>query len=146
MLITTPDGMVTGFGLVNPKLYGEREAVVPMLAEAKNRPAPGTIDVCDKGFAGADFECTLLTEFGITVVGPARKDEPDHAFPNWLRQRIESVNWPLKGQLGLDQHGARILSGLWTRVIQRLLALNVAIRFNWKIGTPRKRSLIAYDH
>ncbi|MFG1685872.1 hypothetical protein ACGFNP_37310 [Nonomuraea sp. NPDC049269] len=90
-----------------------------MLAEAKNRPAPGTIDVCDKGFAGADFECTLLTEFGITVV---------------------------RGQLGLDQHGARILSGLWTRVIQRLLALNVAIWFNWKIGTPRKRSLIAYDH
>jgi hypothetical protein len=145
MLITAVDGMVTGFGLVNPKLLGEREAVLLMLQEPKNRPEPGTIDVCDKGFAGTEFE-TALDDVGITVVRPARKDEPDHPFPNWLRQRIESVNWTLKGQLGLDQHGARIPSGLWARVVQRLLALNTAIWLNWKIGTDRKRSLIAFDH
>jgi hypothetical protein len=59
---------------------------------------------------------------------------------------IESVNWTLKGQLGLDRHGARIPSGLWARVIQQLLALNAVVWLNWKIGTDRKRSLIAYDH
>jgi hypothetical protein len=80
------------------------------------------------------------------VLRPARKDEPDHHFPHWLRQRIESVNWTLKGQLGLDRHGARTPTGLWTRVLQRLLALNTAIWFNWKIHANRKRSLIAYDH
>lgn len=146
ILITTPDGLVTGFGLVNPKLYGEREAVLLLLAQAKNRPRPGTIDVCDKGFAGADFEAAQLTEFGITLLRPARKDEPDRQFPNWLRQRIESVNWTLKGQLGLDRHGGRVISGLWARVVQRLLALNAVIWFNWKIDTPSKRSMIAYDH
>jgi len=146
LLITAPDGMVTGFGLANPRLYGEREAVLLMLEQPKNQPEPGTIDVCDKGFAGKDFEAALLQEYGITVVRPARKDEPDRHFPNWLRQRIESVNWTLKGQLGLDRHGARVPSGLWTRVVQRLLALNTVIWLNWKIGTDSKRSLIAYDH
>lgn len=28
MLICAPDAMVTGFGLANPKLHGEREAVL----------------------------------------------------------------------------------------------------------------------
>jgi hypothetical protein len=32
------------------------------------------------------------------------------------------------------------------RIVQRLLALNAAIWFNWQIGAPVKRSLIAYDH
>ena len=36
--------------------------------------------------------------------------------------------------------------GLWARVVQRLLALNAVIWFNWQIGAPVKRSLIAYDH
>jgi hypothetical protein len=37
-------------------------------------------------------------------------------------------------------------AGLWVRVVQRLLALNAAIWFNWQIGAPTKRSLLAYDH
>jgi hypothetical protein len=31
-------------------------------------------------------------------------------------------------------------------VLQRLLALNAVIWFNWQISAPVKRSLIAYDH
>jgi hypothetical protein len=30
--------------------------------------------------------------------------------------------------------------------VQRLLALNAVIWFNWQIGAPVKRSLIACDH
>ena len=51
-----------------------------------------------------------------------------------------------KNQLGLERHGGRVPAGLWARVVQRLLALNVAIWFNWRIGAPVKRSLISYDH
>ncbi len=29
---------------------------------------------------------------------------------------------------------------VWARVVQRLLALNAAIWFNWQIGAPVKRS------
>jgi hypothetical protein len=32
------------------------------------------------------------------------------------------------------------------RIVQRLLALNAAIWFNWQIDAPVKRSLIACDH
>nr|WP_165340674.1 hypothetical protein [Streptomyces ureilyticus] len=82
MLLCAPDGAVTGFGLVNPKLVKEREAALLMFAEPKNRPWPGTLDVCDKGFAGADFAAELA-EWGITIVRPARKDEPDDlSFPD----------------------------------------------------------------
>jgi hypothetical protein len=147
LLLTTPDGTVTGFGLANPKQLGERQAVVAMLgAVAANRPAPGTLLVGDKGFAGCDFQ-TALAELELGMVRPARNDEPDvGVFPNWLRQRIEAIIWTLKHQLGLDRHGGRIPAGLWTRVVQRLLALNAAIWFNWQIGAPTKRSLVAYDH
>jgi hypothetical protein len=96
MLLTAPDGVITGFGLVNPKLYSEREAMLLLLTVPQNRPAPGTLDICDKGFAGHDFEHALLHDYGITVLRPAHKDEPAHDFPNWLRQRIESVNWTLR--------------------------------------------------
>jgi hypothetical protein len=147
LLVCTPDGTVTGFGLANPKLVGEREAVLAMLGGVPaNRPAPGTLLVADKGFAGHDFQ-VALAGLDLVIVSPARKDEVDlGGFPNWLRQRIEAIIWTLKHQLGLDRPGGRSPAGLWTRVTQRLLALNAAIWFNWQIGAPVKRSLIAYDH
>ena len=67
-------------------------------------------------------------------------------FPNWLRQRVEAIIWTLKNEPGLERHGGRIPAGLRARIVQRLLALNAAIWFNWQIGAPVKRSLIAYDH
>jgi hypothetical protein len=147
LLVTTPEGTVTGFGLANPKLVGERQALAAMLgAVVANRPAPGTLLVGDKGFAGRDVQ-VFLHAMGLALVRPARSDEPDPGlFPNWLRQRIEAIIWTLKHQLGLDRPGGRIPAGLWTRVVQRLLALNAAIWFNWQIGAPVKRSLVAYDH
>jgi hypothetical protein len=147
LLVCTPEGTVTGFGLANPKLVGEREAVLAMLGGVPaNRPAPGTLLVGDKGFAGHDFQAALAG-LDLVIVRPARADEPDGGgFPNWLRQRIEAIIWTLKHQLGLDRPGGRIPAGLWARVVQRLLALNAAIWFNWQIGAPVKRSLIAYDH
>jgi hypothetical protein len=147
LLICTPQGTVTGFGLANPKLVGEREAVVGMLQRVPaNRPAPGTLLVGDKGFAGGDFQ-VALAGLELALVRPARADELDPGvFPGWLRQRIEAIIWTLKHQLGLDRPGGRIPAGLWARVVQRLLALNAAIWFNWQIGAPVKRSLVAYDH
>jgi hypothetical protein len=81
------------------------------------------------------------TPYGIRD-GQGEKARP---FPNWLRQRIEAI-WALKNQLGLERHGGRVPAGLWARIVQRLLALNAAIWFNWQIGAPVKRSLIAYAH
>ena len=147
--ICTCDGTVTGFGLANPKLYGEREAARKMLTDQPaNRPASGTAVVTDKGLSGEETEEFFASDdLQLTLVRPARKDEKQpRQFPNWLRQRVEAIIWTLKNQLGLERHGGRIPAGLWARIIQRLLALNAVIWHNWMIGAPVKRSLIAYDH
>jgi hypothetical protein len=149
ILICTCEGTVTGFGLANPKLFGEREQACTMLRDQPaNRPAPGTAVVTDKGLSGEDFEEFFTgPDLGLVLVRPARKDEKTpRYFPNWLRQRIEAIIWTLKSQLGLERHGGRGPAGLWARIVQRLLALNAAIWHNWQIGAPVKRSLIAYDH
>jgi hypothetical protein len=147
LLITTVDGTVTGFGLANPKLLGEREQTRQILTrQPANRPAPRTAVVTDKGLSGQDTE-QFFTDLGLTLIRPARRDEKTpRPFPNWLRQRIEAIIWTLKNQLGLEDHGGRVPAGLWARIVQRLLALNAAIWHNWTIGAPVKRSLIAYDH
>jgi hypothetical protein len=149
LLICTCEGTVTGFGLANPKLYGEREQARLLLErQPANRPRPGTAVVTDKGLSGGDTEAFFASpELGLTLLRPARKDEKTpRLFPNWLRQRVEAIIWTLKNQLGLERHGGRVPAGLWARVVQRLLALNAAIWHNWQIGAPVKRSLIAYDH
>lgn len=146
LLVVTCEGTTTGFGLANPKLAGERQALLRLLDLPANNPVPGTVLVSDKGLAGHQVE-TALASKQLLLLRPARTDEPDPGrFPAWLRQRVEAIIWTLKHQLGLDRHGGRIPSGLWARVVQRLLALNAVIWFNWQIGAPTKRSLIAYDH
>ncbi len=149
LIMCTCDGTVTGFGLANPKLFGERQQARQMLEhQPANRPAPGTAVVTDKGLSGEETEEYFASdELGLTLIRPARKDEKEpRYFPNWLRQRVEAIIWTLKNQLGLERHGGRAPAGLWARIIQRLLALNAAIWHNWLIGAPVKRSLIAYDH
>ena len=149
LLICTCDGTVTGFSLANPKLAGERDQARQTLErQPANRPAPGSAVVTDKGLSGKDTEDFFAgDDLQLTLIRPARKDEKQpRPFPNWLRQRVEAIIWTLKHQLGLERHGGRIPAGLWTRIIQRLLALNAVIWFNWMIGAPVKRSLIAYDH
>jgi hypothetical protein len=149
LLICTCEGTVTGFGLANPKLVGERQQARQLLKDRPaNRPAPGTAIVTDKGLAGEGTEAFFASPgLELTLLRPARKDETaPRYFPNWLRQRVEAIIWTLKRQLGLERHGGRVPAGLWARIVQRLLALNAAIWFNWQIGAPVKRSLIAYDH
>lgn len=144
MLVTTPEGAVAAFSLAHPKELDERKQALHLLHVQQVAPAPGPI-VCDKGFAGAGIEAAAA-ELGYTLIRPARADEPDRAFPGWLRQRIEAIIWTLKNQLGLERHAARTTKGLWARTCQRICALNAAIWHNWLIDAPVKRSLIAYDH
>jgi len=146
LLLVTADGLVTGFVLFSPKQYGELEAARLMLAVPANRPGPGTTIVADKGFRSRAF-AGELRELGLTLVREPYENETDPGvYPHWLRQRVESVIESLKGQLGIEHRGAHQPDGLFTRVIQRLLALNTVIWHNWRIGAAYKRSLIAYDH
>jgi hypothetical protein len=77
MLICTCEGTVTGCGLANPKLSGERDQARQMLTDQPaNRPAPGTAVVTGKGLAGEDTQAFFAgPELGLTLIRPARKDQ-----------------------------------------------------------------------
>lgn len=142
-LFTTPDGAVAAWALADPKL-GDREVAEAMLE--LEPPRPGLVIVADKGYAGREFE-DRIRELDAVLVRPDRRDEARrHGKLAWIRQRIESVNDTLKGQLGLEQHGGRTDLGVFVRVAQRLLALTAGVWHNWLIDAPCKRSLVAYDH
>ena len=75
LLICTCDGTVTGFGLANPKLCGEREQARQMLKDQPaNRPAPGTAVVTDKGLSGQETEAFFASgDLGLALIRPAAK-------------------------------------------------------------------------
>jgi hypothetical protein len=142
-LLTTADGAVVAWCLADPKL-GDREVARAMLEHSP--PRPGLLIVADKGYAGQEFE-DFVRELEAVHVRPDRRDERRrYGKLGWIRQRIESINDTLKGQLGLEEHGGRTHLGVFVRVAQRLLALTAGVWHNWLIGAPDKRSLVAYDH
>jgi Transposase DDE domain len=144
-VLAAPDGLPVAWCLANPKL-GEREVVAAMLDHERGRLQPGLVILADKGFAGRDFE-QLVAGYGAVLVRPDRADEPRrHGSLGRWRQWIESAFDTLKDQLGLERHQGGTLAGVYVRVAQRLLALAAAIWWNWEIGVPDKRSLVAYDH
>lgn len=144
-VLATPDGLPVAWCLATPKL-GEREVVAAMLDHERPRLRPGLLILGDKGFAGRQFE-QLVAAHGAVLLRPDRADEPHRlgSLGRW-RQWIESTFDTLKDQLGLERHRGRTLAGVYVRVAQRLLALAAAIWWNWQIGAPDKRSLLAYDH
>ena len=148
-LVCAPAGMPMLWALADPKL-GEREVLAAMLEVDAElvRERPGLLLITDKGFASRPFERSLSAQ-GITLLRPSRKQEvlrPGEPMLKKVRQLIESINDTLKGQLDLEQHGARTIEGVAVRVAQRVLALAAAIWHNFRTGQAVSRSLTSYDH
>jgi hypothetical protein len=142
-LLSTPDGMPIAWCLATPKL-GEREVAEALLDSEV--VAPGQLIVTDKGFSGRSME-DHVAELGARLVRPDRNGEPARfGALGGVRQWIESVFDTFKGQLSLEEHGGRTCAGVYVRVAQRLLALAATLWWNWTVGAPTKRSLVAYDH
>ena len=134
-LLGAPDGTIVDFDLVAAN-SGEREAALALL---QANPIAGTTIVCDKGFAGADFEAAVR-ELRALLLRPSRTDEPDRPTPpiGWIRQRIESIVNSLKDQLQLERHGGRTPAGLLARITARILALRACINLNQHLGRPSR--------
>lgn len=144
-LVCAGDGMPVMWCLADPKI-GEREVLAALLDHNQHLIRDRQVLLADKGFAGKDFKARTES-MGLSLLRPDRKDETyRNGNLGGVRQRIESVNQTLKGQLGLERHGGRTPAGVFTRVAQRLLAMAAAIWHNWNTGVTSKRSLIAYDH
>jgi Transposase DDE domain len=140
-LLCSPDGLPVGFELAAANTP-ERVVASELLQRTLQ---PGQTLICDKGYAGAEFE-QLVASLGARILRPDRKNEPPRfGSLGGIRQWIESAFDTLKDQLSLERHGGRTLPGLISRIARRLLALTAAILHNWHTGNPG-RSLIAYDH
>lgn len=140
VLLCAADGTIVDFDLVAANT-GERDAALALL---EANPIEGATIICDKGFAGADFEAAVA-ELRALLLRPSRADEPNRPQPpiGWIRQRIESIVNSLKDQLHLERHGGRTPEGLLARVTARVLALCAAINLNQRLGRP-SRELAAY--
>jgi hypothetical protein len=140
VLLSAPDGTIIDFDLVAAN-SGEREAALALL---EANPIEGATIICDKGFAGTDFEAAVR-ELQALLLRPSRTDEPDRLNPpiGWIRQRIESIVNSLKDQLHLERHGARTPAGLLARVTARILALCACVNLNQRLGLT-SRTLTPY--
>lgn len=99
----------------------------------------GELVVCDKGYAGRDFEAQAAERFGAQILRPARKNEPGRGpVLSWIRQRIESIFFTLKDRLGLERHRARSLHGLRARIATKLLALAAGVWLNHYLDRPTR--------
>ena len=128
-LVCAGDGMPIMWCLANPKI-GEREVLAALLDNNHHLIHTGQILLADKGFAGTGFK-QLTDAMGLRLLRPDRKDETyTHGNLGGIRQRIESVNQTLKGQVDLQQHGGRTPAGVFTRITQRLLAMAAGIWHN----------------
>jgi len=148
-LVCTLHGLPVMFALAGAKA-DEREVLLGMLEAARDvvDAHPGQTVIGDKNYFGRVFEADL-TERQLVLLRPVRKGEAKRAgqqFFRPLRQVVESVNWTLKGQLDLEQHGGRTPEGIFTRVLARVLALTAAIWHNDTTAQLVMRSLTAYDH
>ena len=148
-LVCTLQGLPIGFALAGAKA-DERQVLLGILAADPTLVAtrPGQTLITDKHYYGRGFEAELAGS-GVRLLRPARKAEPERAGADLfrpLRQVIESINQTFKGQLDLERHGGHTPAGVIVRVLQRILALTVAIWHNDHTGQPIARSLLAYDH
>lgn len=149
-LVATVHGLPLGWALTGAKA-DERTTCWDLLATTEalaTARSPTQTLIADKGYHGARFEADLSAA-GITLLRPARKGEQPRGgeqFFKPLRQIVESIFDTLKGQLDLERHGGRTITGVCARIAQRMLTLTAAIWHNDLIRAPVLRSLTAYDH
>jgi hypothetical protein len=147
-IIATPSGLPISFALTSAK-HDERETALDMFNTDPKLQRLNQTLIADKGYRSAEFE-TVLNEHQITLIRPAAKNEKPRPLTKFLkpfRQIIESINQTLKSQLDLERHGARKPEGLTTRILQKFLALTVAIWYNETTNQPHPpRTITPYDH
>ena len=140
-LLCAADGMPIAFELA-PANVPERQVAAEML---ERLDLDGYTVMADKGFAGEEFEQHMAAS-GARFLRPDRRNEPrKNGSLAPVRQWIESVFWTCKGQLALERHGGRTVTGVCARVALRLLALAAGLVHNQQIGNPG-RHFAAYGY
>jgi hypothetical protein len=142
VVICDRKGVPVGYDLAGPKTGQERESAY--------RPAtahPGSLLFADGGFWGAEYDSSMQL-IDIRLITPNKHKLGQRPGSEIAKARIrliiESLFSNLKRQMRLEDHLAKTKPGLAQRIVQRLLALTLAIYLNILTGRP-PRALAAYD-
>ena len=126
MLTATVDLLPDRMALI-PAAGDEREAAAALLA-------PGMVLIGDRNFSrhASPAWRAALDRAGVRVIAPsprrhaAGQDPAERAFLRAIRNRVETLIGLLKGEHGLERHGARSWWGLLTRLAGLLAAFTLA--------------------
>lgn len=136
-LLITDQGTVVGFALT-PANASEREAAEGLLSEHAGQYVLG-----DNGYSGERFREAASTNEHRVLASPRLSQRPASKAAarvrRWLRAKrdlIEAVVGMLADQFTLEATRARSLWGLVTRIGAKLLAFNLSIDLNRRLGRP----------
>ncbi|MGP9034635.1 hypothetical protein ACT17S_16410 [Glutamicibacter mysorens] len=116
------------------KEIGEFEAIAVMLDASSALIVDGQVILANRWFAEKEFEGAITDDLLTFLARPYRKDvEPRFGDFVGIRQWVESVVDTLRGQLGLEHHGAKKLGWVMVRVASNMLATASGISRIWKI-------------
>jgi DDE family transposase len=127
LVLTATLDMLPDRAVLIPAAGDEREAAAALLQ-------PGLVLIGDRNFSRYTSPTwrAELDHAGVTVVAPPPRrhatgqDPAERAFLRYIRNRIETLIGLLKGEHGLEDHGARSWWGLLTRLAGVLAAFTVA--------------------
>lgn len=123
VMLVTADGIPAAFELV-PANTDERDAAEEVLPAAN----PGSIALGDKGFIDEERQKDWKERYGVSVYTFKRKNQHKQNPPaiqqllKENRSQIETTFSSLDRVEGLEDHGAKTVLGLVTRIIAKVVA------------------------
>jgi hypothetical protein len=123
VMLVTADGIPAAFELV-PANTDERDAAEEVLPAAN----PGSIALGDKGFIDEERQEDWKERYGVSVYTFKRKNQHKQNPPaiqqllKENRSQIETTFSSLDRVEGLEDHGAKTVLGLVTRIIAKVVA------------------------
>jgi len=149
LVCTTPEGIITGYGLA-PANYNDRQLADTFLTERAapiqqvrtvGRAASGEY-LADAGFAAREAQARWAATLDAVVVAPPKTDSADRWPKAWrrlhahLRQVVETVIDRLQHLLRLADDRPRTLGGWFSRVAAKVAMHNALIAWNRQCGAP----------
>lgn len=149
LVSTTPDGIITGWGVgpastndraLAETFFAQRAAAVPALPSGGQ--AGRSVYVADSGFAGQVCQEQWVTMSHAQVVAPPQGGS-HHGWPpderRWLagkRQIVETVIGRLESAFRLEAERPHELDGFLARLAAKMALHNVCLWFNRRDGQP----------
>ncbi len=149
LVVTTPDGLVTGFGAgaastddrkLAEQLFAARSGVVAG-PPSTGHPATGPY-LADAGFAGVACQARWAERYGADVIAPPqggtarRLGRQARRQIAGRRQIVETVVGRLHYEFGLDRERPHTVGGFLARLAARVALHNFCAAINRRLGRP----------